>query len=25
MNTFWIKFKDILELVVFKHSIFALP
>lgn len=25
MNAFWIKFKDILELVVFKHSIFALP
>ena len=25
MNTIWNKFKDILELVVFKHSIFALP
>ncbi|AXP09104.1 4-hydroxybenzoate polyprenyltransferase [Campylobacter hepaticus] len=25
MNTFWIKIKHILELVVFKHSIFALP
>ncbi|TKX30788.1 menaquinone biosynthesis prenyltransferase MqnP [Campylobacter estrildidarum] len=25
MNLFWIKFKDILELIVFKHSIFALP
>ncbi|WP_232469992.1 hypothetical protein, partial [Campylobacter coli] len=23
MNTIWNKFKDILELVVFKHSIFA--
>lgn len=25
MNILWIKIKDILELVVFKHSIFALP
>ncbi|MBZ7943748.1 4-hydroxybenzoate polyprenyltransferase [Campylobacter sp. RM13744] len=25
MNLFWTKFKDILELIVFKHSIFALP
>ncbi|MCC8277196.1 4-hydroxybenzoate polyprenyltransferase [Campylobacter sp. VicNov18] len=25
MNAFWIKIKNILDLVVFKHSIFALP
>ncbi|MBS4307042.1 UbiA-like polyprenyltransferase, partial [Campylobacter vulpis] len=25
MNVLWVKIKDILELVVFKHSIFALP
>ena len=25
MEVFWLKFKNILELVVFKHSIFALP
>ncbi|KAA6225229.1 4-hydroxybenzoate polyprenyltransferase [Campylobacter sp. LR264d] len=25
MNLYWSKFKDILELIVFKHSIFALP
>ena len=23
--TFWTKFKDILDLIVFKHSVFALP